>query len=165
MRFLPDIRFPGSVLKRVFSLERRLKEHPEDIEATQALTLNMNRPNLGLCGDCGLYGSDQWWSSVLNGAIPQRCCNGIILERYAGGMDSHGVENSISVRLAPAKMWYGGMYANDPLDADLFRVGHRIVFVLALDKVKSQPARDGGVNYAEIMLEMAVSMEPVDGYA
>ena len=56
MRFLPDIRFPGSVLKRVFSLERRLKEHPEDIEATQALTLNMNRPNLGLCGDCGLYG-------------------------------------------------------------------------------------------------------------
>jgi hypothetical protein len=39
-----------------------------------------------------------------------------------------------------------------------FKVGRRAEIVRALDELKDQPADDGGVNYAEITLEMAVSI-------
>jgi hypothetical protein len=54
-----------------------------------------------------------------------------------------------------------GIYVNDAEDVKLFRVGARVDVLYALDELKQQPAREGGINYSRIALEMAVSLMPV----
>jgi hypothetical protein len=54
-----------------------------------------------------------------------------------------------------------GIYVNNEADIKLFRVGCRVELVCVLDELKRQPAPDGNVNYLEIPLEVAVSLEAV----
>lgn len=54
-----------------------------------------------------------------------------------------------------------GMYANDKRDRQLFKVGHRVEVVYALEELKWASGPKRSANYTEIPLEMAVSLAPV----
>lgn len=47
---------------------------------------------------------------------------------------------------------------NDKQDIKLFVPGAMVTMVYALDELKAQPAADGGVNVARIVLEVAISV-------
>lgn len=54
-----------------------------------------------------------------------------------------------------------GMYANDKRDRQLFKVGHRVEVVYALEELKWASGPKRSAIYTEIPLEMAVSLAPV----
>jgi hypothetical protein len=78
------------------------------------------------------------------------------------GQDESGMNNTIDLLQDDGSENAFGIYVNHPEDANLFQVRHRAEIVYALDELKLQPAKDGGVNYSKIALEMTVSVQPVE---
>jgi hypothetical protein len=148
-------------MRLVYSLLQAIADDPEDVKLTQALTLDATRPLLGLKGRHGLYGSQQWWNSIDQRKMPLLFVGGIIQRAYVAGMDQCDENNTIDLLLDDGSIRMEGIYANNKADISMFRVGCRVELVCALDELKRQPAPDGSVNYLEIPLEMAVSLEVV----
>ena len=157
---LDEARIP---MKRVYLLSEELKTDSTQVSLAQALTLNSSKPLLGLKGKNGLFASPQWWASIEQRRMPLLFVSGIILRTYVAGMGDDGDDeiNSIDLLLDDGSVRAEGIYVNDKTDLVLFRTGCRVELVYALDELKKQPAQDGGVNYSEVALEMAVSLEPV----
>ena len=151
----------GVPMKRVYLHSEKLKADPERVAAAQALTLNRSKPLLGLKGTHGLYGSTEWWTSIEQRKMPLLFISGIIRRAYVAGQDGGDSNNGVDLLLEDGSVRAEGIYVNDKADIPLFRVGCRVELVYALDELKKQPAQDGGINYAEVPLEMAVSLTPV----
>jgi hypothetical protein len=151
----------GLPMKRVYLLSEELKANPEQVVLTQALTLNASRPHMGLRGTLGLFDSPEWWANIEQGKMPLKFTTGIIRRVSVAGMDGGDENNNIQLLLDDGSVIEEGIYVNDKADIALFRVGCRVELVCALDETKRQPAPDGGVNYSEVTLEMAVSLESV----
>lgn len=150
------------VMKRVYLLSEELKADPEQVALAQALTLNAAKPRMGLKGTLGLFGSPEWWANIEQRKMPFRFLSGVIERAYVSGQDeSVTLNNAFDLRLDDDFVQMEGIYINNEDDVKLFRVGHRVEIVYALDELKRQPAQDGSVNYSDIVLEMAVSLEPV----
>lgn len=145
-------------MKLVFQLSDELKNNPERVALTQALTLNAAKPNMGLRGSHGLFGSDDWWNNIRQGKMPLLFLSGIIKRAYIAGQDESGLNNTIDLMLDDGSMRSVGIYVNNKDDIKFFGVGCRAAIVYALDELKQQPAMDGGVNYSKVALEMAVSL-------
>jgi hypothetical protein len=144
-------------MKRVFQLEDRLREDPVQVQLAQALTLNPLRPRMGLRGTYGLFGSAEWWASIRERRMPLLYLTGVVQRAYVAGQDESASNNTIDLKLDDGSVVMTGIYVNNEADVALFRPGCRVGIVYALDELKMQPASDGGVNYLEIELEMAVS--------
>lgn len=150
----------GVSAKIVYQLAVEHNRNPERIYKTQALTLNPLKPNSGLSGEHGLYGSDEWWSNIISGIITVRYVSGVITEMYHAGMDTIEEDDTMDFNYLDE----GGVtrssscYANDPSDIALYKPGKRVWLAFADDKLKKQPAKDGGINYLDILLEAAVSL-------
>jgi hypothetical protein len=151
----------GVPMKRVYLHSEKLKADPERVADAQALTLNKSKPLLGLKGTHGLYGSPEWWASIEQRKVPLLFVSGIVRRAYVAGQDGGNENNGIDLLLEDGSVRAEGIYVNDKADISLFRVGCQVELVYALDELKKQPAPDGGINYAEIPLEMAVSLEPI----
>lgn len=152
----------GVPMKRVYLLSEELKANPERVALAQALTLNAAKPRMGLKGTLGLFGSPEWWANIEQRKMPLLLVQGTILRTYYAGMNESNQEiNSFQLRLDDGSVRDESMYTNDKADRALFQVGHRVEVIYALDELKRQPAVDGGVNYLDNVLEMAVSLEPV----
>ena len=52
-------------MKVVYSLRNDLEKDLSRVRDTQSLTLNDAKPMLGLKGNKGLFGSEEWWSLSL----------------------------------------------------------------------------------------------------
>ena len=76
----------GVPMKLVYLLSERLRADPEYMTSAQAMTLNCDKPLLGLKGTHGLFGSSQWWISIEQRRIPLLFVSGIILRAYVAGM-------------------------------------------------------------------------------
>lgn len=149
-------------MKRVYLLSEELKTNPERVALAQALTLNAAKPRMGLKGTLGLFGSPEWWDSIEQRKMPFLLVQGTILRTYYAGMDESDQEaNCFELRLDDGSVRKESIYANDKADWTLFQVGHRVEIFYVFDELKRQPAEDGGVNYLDNVLEMAVSLEPV----
>jgi hypothetical protein len=144
-------------MKLVYSLRSELLADPRRLERTQALTLDDRRPNVGLRGTYGLFGSDDWWHSIRTGRMPLLRLSGTVERVYASGQDQVDM-NTVDIRLSDGSERSVGIYVNDSNDLPLFQVGRKIAIVYALDELKQQPAQDGGVNASKVALEMAVSL-------
>jgi hypothetical protein len=151
-------------MKRVYLHSEKLKVSPDRVAAAQALTLNLSKPMQGLKGTYGLYGSQEWWVSIEQRKMPLLFISGIIRRAYVAGQDGGDENNGVDLLLDDGSERAEGIYVNDKADIPLFRAGCRVELVYALDELKKQPALDGGINYLEIPLEMAVSLQPV-GFA
>lgn len=146
-------------MKLVFRLEDRLRDDPRQVQLAQALTLNPSKPQMGLRGAHGLFGSQEWWASIREGRMPLLYQTGVVQRAYVAGQDPSEWNNSIDLKLDDGSVHMTGIYVNNKGDAGLFRPGRRVGIVYALDELKRQPADGGGVNYSKIALEMAVSIE------
>ncbi|WP_080425798.1 hypothetical protein [Burkholderia ubonensis] len=149
----------GVPMKLVFLLEDRLREDPERVRLAQALTLNPSKPKIGLRGAHGLFGSPEWWTSIREGSMPLLFQSGIVLRAYVAGQDPSEQNNTIDLKLDDGSVHMTGIFVNNKSDAKLFRSGCRVGIVYAQDELKQQPAANGGVNYLNIALEMAVSID------
>lgn len=142
----------------VYELAKDLDAHPEQVAKTQALTLNVAKPQMGLLGADGLYGSREWWQSVNDGRIEVRIYKGVIQRLYVAGQDAEEVEGKDFEYLCEdGRVRRESCIANSDIALALYREGAVVTLAYALDKLKKQPARDGGTNFAEILLEVAVS--------
>ncbi|SFM22845.1 hypothetical protein SAMN04487963_1811 [Marinobacter zhejiangensis] len=151
-------------MKRVYDLAEALRRNPEHIKAAQEMTLNVNKPLLGLKGRHGLFGSDQWWESIRSGHLAVKTVSGVIQEMAFAGQDARwgNQSNSFKLKLEDGSVLLESMYAHEKADRKLFRPGATVVIAYVLDELKNQPAQDGGVNYAESVLDMLVSMPSHD---
>jgi hypothetical protein len=147
-------------IKLVYQLKEDLKINFERLEKAQALTLNPNKPFMGLKGSCGLFGSDKWWDSIEKGVMPVCIMQGAIVRAYVAGKDRNGSSpnDMIEVLLEDGSVCHDGIYTNDKSDVRLFVPGARVALAYIYDELKAQPASDGGINYARVVLEMAVSI-------
>ncbi|MBB5020622.1 hypothetical protein HNQ59_003947 [Chitinivorax tropicus] len=144
--------------KIVYELAKYLVAHPEQVAMTQALTLNVAKPHMGLLGSEGLYGSKEWWQSIKDGRIEVRTFKGTIQRLYVAGQDADEDEGKDFEYLCEdGRVRTESCVANYNADLELYREGAVVTLVYALDKLKKQPARNGGINFAEILLEVAIS--------
>jgi hypothetical protein len=148
-------------MKVVYLLSEELKQDPEYILLTQSLTLDEARPNMGLKGTHGLFGSREWWSSIEQRKMPLRFLSGIIKRAYVAGQDPSPLNNTIDLLLDDGTVQAVGIYVNDDKDTDFFKVGHMVSIVYALDELKPGAVLNFGQKYNQIALEMAVSLESV----
>lgn len=151
----------GIPMKLVFQLSEELKGDPKKVALVHRLTLDAARPLLGLNGKLGLYGTPEWWSNIERGVLPTRHVSGVIARMYVSGQDGGGVPDTFDLVMSDGSKRMESCYVNARGDYTYFRVGHRVDVLYALDELKSQPSPKGGVNYSYIVLEMAVSLQPV----
>jgi hypothetical protein len=145
--------------KLVYTLAEDLKADPETVALTQAVTQDKSKPFAGLKGTWGLYGSPPWRENIEKGRMPLLRVSGVIKDTHVAGQDETEV-NTVSLELADGSIHYEEMYVNDVGDKSLYRIGSRVEIVYGRDELK-QPAPDGGVNYLDIPLVVAVSLRPI----
>ena len=148
-------------MKLVYLLSDELKNDPNRVKMAQELTLDPARPLMGLKGSHGLFASDEWWENVYAEKIPLSFIKGVIESAYIAGQDEEGINNTVDVKLEDGSTVAVGIYTNDVADVSLFKPGCLVYVVYAFDELKRQPARDGGVNYSKVAVEMAVSESPI----
>ena len=158
---LLDFGMKDIAMKLVYQLSEELKNNSERVSLTQALTLDDTRPSMGLRGSLGLFGSQLWWNNIQQGVMPLLRISGVVRRAYCAGQDPTGENNMVDLELVDGSVRTVGIYVNDKIDIGLFKPGHKVEIVYALDELKHQPAVDGGVNYSKVALEMAVSLTPV----
>jgi hypothetical protein len=160
-------------MKVVYRLTEAMKADPEEVALTRALTLDQSKPTMGLKGNLGLYGSQQWWDNIEQGKMPLLRLSGFISDVYVAGQDEDDL-NTVDIKLADGSVHPVGIYVNDETDSNLYQIDSRLEIVYALDRLKRQPDADGsanyspngvhylqdGVNYLQIPLEIAVSLRP-----
>jgi len=151
----------NTAMQNVYRLEIDLAADPEHVALAQALTLNAAKPQMGLSGRYGLFGSDEWWASIDAGKMPLQRHSGVITRVYRAGQDSSGANNTVDLMAEDGLVHSVGIYVNDPKDVALFLPGHAAQIVYALDELKPQAAINSGSPHSKVALEMAVSLEPV----
>lgn len=146
-------------MKTVYDLATDLKADPQHVELAQALTLNSAKPEMGLKGKHGLFGSDTWWTNLRMGKIPTLEISGKIERAYCAGQGDTGAANTIDLRTDDGSLEMVGIYLNDERDVGLFQLGRRARILYALDELKKQPGPNGDINYSRIAVEMAVATD------
>ena len=143
----------------VYTLTEALAQDPARVTRTQSLTLDSAKPLMGLKGRHGLFASDAWWDSIKAGRIQTQTVTGSIERTYFAGQDSRRGDqvNSFTLRLADGSTVDESIYTHRKQDSALFVPGATVTMVYALDELKEQPAADGRVNVARIVLEMSIS--------
>lgn len=143
--------------KVVYELAKELATNPSRIAATQALTLDKEKPSAGLSGRHGLFASDDWWRSLEDGRIAVGIYSGVIQDLYLAGMDANEENGKDFDYLCDdGKIRSESCTANNEEDLSMYCIGARVTLVYALDELKKQPARDGRTNFAEVLLEIAI---------
>ncbi|MBR7631852.1 hypothetical protein [Janthinobacterium lividum] len=147
-------------MKPIYTLAEALAKDPGRVAKTQSLTLDSTRPYMGLKGSHGLFASEVWWESIEAKRLQTQTLKGIIERTYFAGQDSRRGDqvNSVTLRLADGSAVDESIYMNDKQDIKLFVPGAMVTMVYVLDELKAQPAADGGVNVARIVLEVVISV-------
>lgn len=149
-------------MRPVYTLAEALAQDPARVGKTQSLTLDSAKPHMGLRGRHGLFASDAWWDSIRAGRIQTQTVTGSIERTYFAGQDSrHGGQvNSFTLRLADGSTVDESIYTHRKQDIALFVPGAMVTMVYALDELKEQPAADGSVKVARIVLEGYCALPP-----
>ncbi|MET3391545.1 hypothetical protein [Variovorax atrisoli] len=150
----PLLEFDDSKFWRVYTLTTELESDPRQVELAQALTLNPDKPRMGLKGTYGLFGSPQWWDSINRRKMPLRFISGTIVEVYEAGQDSKtGQNNEMVLDLSLGGRESFGIYTNNKKQVKLFCPGVTVLMVDALDEYK-RAEHDGP--RSGITLEVAI---------
>lgn len=143
--------------KRVYELATELAANPARAAKAQALTLNEDKPLMGLLGDHGLFGSREWWQSIDQGRIEVRVYKGTITRLYVAGQDADEEQGKDFEYVCDDKIIRSAScVAHNDDDLELYREGANVALAYALEKLKKQPSKDGGVNLTEVLLEVVI---------
>jgi hypothetical protein len=112
-------------MKVVYERRRQLAEDPDHVVQVQTLTLNKDKPLLGLRGACGLFGSEEWWTNIEKGKLKIKMVSGIISELVLAGQDSRwgNQVNSFKLGCAQSASRLMSIKAQEKEDRKLFCVG------------------------------------------
>ncbi len=122
-------------MKLIYDLAVRLADHPEDVSASQALTLDESRPNIGLKGAYGLFASDEWWANLTSGMIPTTCYDGIISSLQFEGMHNEG--RAFSLRLNNGVEYTYSCVANHAAERSAYQIGRKARITTYTEPMKS----------------------------
>ena len=149
-------------MRPVYTLAEALAQDPARVAKTQSLTLDSAKPHMGLKGRHGLFASEAWWDSIKAGRLQMQTVTGSIERTYFAGQDSRRGDqvNSFTLRLADGSTVDESIYTHRKQDIKLFVPGATVMMVYALDELKAQPAADGSVNVARIVLEVYCVLLP-----
>ena len=154
---LIDSSYLSDNTKKVYSLKERIVREPKYVEKVQLLTLNKNKPYLGLKGDSGLFCSDLWWDNILKGNINTICYKGFICRVFEAGQDKIGKFNTVSIRLIDGSLMDFSIYVNDEKDRVLYKEGFCVYIIKAFDEFKCPPSKNR--KYSDITLEVAITYD------
>lgn len=152
----PLLTFNESDYFRVYTLTEALQADPDRVKKAQALTLNRDKPHMGLKGTYGLFGSPEWWDSINCRRMPLRFLSGTIVRLSEAGQDSKtGVNNAMVLKLLDGTEETFGIYVNNRKQVNLFQLGSGVLMVDALDELK-RPQQNFPNDFG-VMLEVAIS--------
>jgi hypothetical protein len=146
----------GVGMIKVYELSEELRRDPEQVKLAHALTLDPNKPYMGLKGNFGLFGSSEWWSNIRDGIIPTKRVSGIIQRVYVTGQDATTFPNTFDMITNEGCTRVEGIYVNNHEDIQKFKRGAAVDFVYAMDELKASSSQ-GEKNYSNIVLEMSIS--------
>lgn len=147
-------------MKRVFRLSEHHRLHPDELRRKQELTLDQSKPKDGLCGDRGVYGSNEWWHYLQRKKIHRQLMQGVITRVYVSLAEGEtSPVQLIDVETSRDTLVGLKAHVNDDADLALFQEGCRADFIYVRLKRKQQWASGDDRNYALEVLEMAVSLE------
>lgn len=138
-------------IKVTFDLRKEMLINPDRINRIQDLTLNKNKPNIGLLGNNGLFCSAEWWLSVENGNIKTKIISGRIVNLYKAGQDNIENYNSFTLMLESGERIEEGIYVLDKKDMELFHINSEVFIIYAYDYLKSG-------DLLGIVLQMAINI-------
>lgn len=123
----------------VYRLNVELRRDPERVRQTQELTLDDNRPRLGLKGTHGLFGSTEWWGNIENHLLQTRTVNGEIEDIRWAGQDARPGDaiNSFLYLDENGDAQSEGIYVNSATDIKKFKPGVRFAMVYVIDELKT----------------------------
>jgi hypothetical protein len=124
-------------MQLVYKLSEALARDPETIALTQALTLDLDRPHMGLKGTHGLFGSEEWWENIRQGKIKTRTISGIIKRIYHTGMDPATKPNEMEIILDDGTIVREGIYVTSKKYLPLIIPGNKITVNYVMDELKS----------------------------
>ena len=142
-------------MKVVYELKKELDANPKKIEEVHALTLDNSRPNQGLSGINGLYGTEAWWNNIDKGVIPTRKVSGVIEELYVAGMEGGDVNEFKFLSDDDWSTKSESIRVNNENDRNLFKVGSRVEILYVIEELKS--SGHSTRRQIPLLLEMAVS--------
>lgn len=111
-------------MKQIYSLEIEHEDDPSRVDLAQKLTLDKDRPYMGLAGKYGLYGSSEWWGNLYSGKIPKKTYEGAIEAVQFSGMNNESKSFTLSLN-------DGGSYkytcvANRKRNMKHYQVGRKV---------------------------------------
>ena len=121
-------------MKKIYSLEIEHEDDPKTVELTQKLTLDNNRPTMGLAGTYGLYGSSEWWENLYSGKLPKKVYEGIIENISFSGMDNES--NSFILSLNNGGTYGYTCVANRKRNIKHYQVGRKVRVIEFVEKMK-----------------------------
>ena len=122
-------------MKTVYDLAVTLARDPQQVADAQALTLDAARPNFGLKGEHGLFGSAAWWASLKAGLLATTVYEGEIESLQFEGMHNEG--QSFTLRLTGGGTYTYSFVANDKADMKAYGVGRRARVTTYREMMKS----------------------------
>lgn len=120
----------------VYRLTDELQRDPEQVRQAAELSLDANRPDVGLRGSRGLFGTQEWWASIECGLIPIETVAGTITQVYRVGQDPGSKPNEMAIARDDGGLLHEGLYANDKQSLQEYRPARRVEIDYALDDLK-----------------------------
>ena len=122
-------------METIFSLEQKLIDNPELVTDAQNLTLDESKPNFGLKGEYGLYGSEKWLESLNTGKMEIRTYSGKISSIKSSGMHNEG--KSFTILLNDGGSYSYSCVANEKAHLKLYKVGSKLKVTTYFEKLKN----------------------------
>lgn len=122
-------------MKRIYDLKIALDNDAERVAHTQALTLNKDRPKIGLSGKYGLFGSPEWWNNLYTGVIPTKRFEGIITSLQFEGQNNDG--RSFTIEMPENSLFTYSLMANDKKDFSAYKIGNRLAITMLIEPKKT----------------------------
>ena len=146
-------------LELVYEFSKDITNDPDQIRDTHKLTLDESRPFMGLRGDKGLFGTQEWWENIHAKVIPSEIKSGVITRTYVAGMENLAQDNSFEYLDDTGKLHDEGIYTLNKSKRSLFNLNHLVVIYYAYDEMKASTIEDP--DYSCSVIEMAISKMPV----
>lgn len=142
-------------MKVVYSLRNDLEKDPSMVRDAQSLTLNDAKPMLGLKGNRGLFGSEEWWSNIESGVIVGECVTGVIASLYVAGQERLDHPNEFEFTLNDGSSRSEAILMDDPNSISAYAVGRQVQIHYAYDELKC-PLRNGHPQYLDFVMKIEI---------
>ena len=146
-------------LELVYEFSKDMMNNPDQIRDTHKLTLDKSRPFMGLRGDKGLFGTQEWWENIHAKVISSQIKSGVITRTYAAGMENLAQDNSFEYVDDTGKLHDESIYTLSKNKRSLFNLNHLIVIYYAYDEMKASTVENP--DFCPTVIEMAISKMPV----